>query len=155
MASVVGSVARTLAPLAEEAGVQIDPTGETEGVLIPGDEDQLRQVFTNLIENGVKYGGSGGRVQVDVTVSDNVPSLRGAGVTITVRDSGPGIAEQHIPRLTERFYRVDSHRSREMGGTGLGLAIVKHIITRHRGRMRIESKLGEGTAFIVILPLGQ
>jgi two-component system phosphate regulon sensor histidine kinase PhoR len=79
--------------------------------------------------------------------------LRAPAVTIAVRDTGEGIDPVHIPRLTERFYRVDSHRSREMGGTGLGLAIVKHIVNRHRGRMRIESEPGQGSTFTVILPL--
>jgi two-component system phosphate regulon sensor histidine kinase PhoR len=78
--------------------------------------------------------------------------VRGPAAVITVRDEGPGIAPEHIPRLTERFYRVDSHRSRAMGGTGLGLAIVKHIVGRHRGRLRIESTPGEGATFRVILP---
>ena len=79
--------------------------------------------------------------------------MQGQGVALVVRDYGPGIYEIHIPRLTERFYRVDSHRSREMGGTGLGLAIVKHIVTRHRGRMRISSTLGEGTSIRILLPV--
>jgi two-component system phosphate regulon sensor histidine kinase PhoR len=152
IAALVGSVLYSLAPLAKEAGVQFEQSGPTESVMIPGDEDQLRQVFTNLIENAIKYGGQGGRVSVDVTLSDNTPALRIPGVSISVRDTGPGIEEVQIPRLTERFYRVDSHRSREMGGTGLGLAIVKHIVTRHRGRLRIKSKVGEGSEFTVSLP---
>jgi two-component system phosphate regulon sensor histidine kinase PhoR len=79
--------------------------------------------------------------------------LRGQGVRIEVSDNGPGIDAVHLPRLTERFYRVDSHRSRELGGTGLGLAIVKHIVNRHRGRLQVESQQGKGTKFTVILPL--
>jgi two-component system phosphate regulon sensor histidine kinase PhoR len=79
--------------------------------------------------------------------------LRGQGVRIEVSDTGPGIEAVHLPRLTERFYRVDSHRSRELGGTGLGLAIVKHIVNRHRGRLQVESQQGKGTTFTVILPL--
>jgi two-component system phosphate regulon sensor histidine kinase PhoR len=78
--------------------------------------------------------------------------VRGESVHLVIADDGPGINEVHLPRLTERFYRIDSHRSREMGGTGLGLAIVKHIINRHRGRLEIESSLGEGTSIRVVLP---
>ena len=81
------------------------------------------------------------------------PGLRRQGVRLTVIDHGPGIAAHHIPRLTERFYRVDTHRSREVGGTGLGLAIVKHIVNRHRGRLRIESEIGRGSRFTVVLPV--
>ena len=83
----------------------------------------------------------------------NNPMIRGDAWVLQVEDSGEGIDPMHIPRLTERFYRIDSHRSREMGGTGLGLAIVKHIINRHRGRLRIESAVGKGSRFSVILPV--
>lgn len=120
--------------------------------IIKGDTDQLQQVFTNLIENAIKYGGDGGKVVVDVTYTSREPSLRGPAVHISVSDQGDGIAQIHIPRLTERFYRIDSHRSREMGGTGLGLAIVKHIVNRHRGRLKINSTKGQGSTFTVILP---
>jgi two-component system phosphate regulon sensor histidine kinase PhoR len=78
---------------------------------------------------------------------------RGIMVNLVVQDQGVGIADEHIPRLTERFYRVDSHRSRQQGGTGLGLAIVKHIVSRHRGRLTIESRLGEGSRFSILLPI--
>ena len=125
------------------------PQSDTE---LPGDADQLRQVVTNLIENAVKYGGKGKTVTVTLSHAENDPMLRRDALLLSVRDEGPGISEIHIPRLTERFYRVDSHRSREMGGTGLGLAIVKHIVSRHRGRLRIESELGQGSVFRVILP---
>lgn len=152
IAQIVGSILRTLAPLADESRVRFEQVGPVDTVFVPGDEDQLRQVFTNLIENAIKYGGQGGLVQVTISLSDQIASLRGAGVQITVADTGPGIDHMHIPRLTERFYRVDSHRSREMGGTGLGLAIVKHIVNRHRGRLRIESEPGQGSRFIVSLP---
>jgi two-component system, OmpR family, phosphate regulon sensor histidine kinase PhoR len=108
------------------------------------------QVFQNLIENAVKYGG-GGQVQVTITRADE-RNLGGPVICVAVRDDGEGIDPVHLPRLTERFYRVDNHRSREQGGTGLGLAIVKHIISRHRGRLRIESAIGQGSTFTVILP---
>ncbi|EAQ03606.1 phosphate regulon sensor histidine kinase, putative [Pseudooceanicola batsensis HTCC2597] len=150
--AILESVQKSLEPLAAEAGVAFSRIDDGTPIHVPGDEDQLRQVFTNLIENAVKYGARGERVEVTVHLSEAVPSLRGPGVEVTVRDFGPGIEEIHIPRLTERFYRVDSHRSREMGGTGLGLAIVKHIVNRHRGRLRIESEPGQGCRFIVTLP---
>ncbi len=120
---------------------------------IPGDGRQLQQVITNLIENAVKYGGNDKQVEIALSGPIDEPSLRSKGVRISVTDHGEGIAPHHIPRLTERFYRVDNHRSREMGGTGLGLAIVKHIVNRHRGRLRIDSELGKGSRFMVILPL--
>ena len=120
--------------------------------MVPGDGDQLAQVFTNLIENAIKYGASGGAVLVQLHARTDHPMLRDEGVEISITDHGDGIAAHHIPRLTERFYRVDSHRSREVGGTGLGLAIVKHIVNRHRGRFVIESEVGEGTRMSVILP---
>ncbi|MCX8509025.1 MAG: ATP-binding protein, partial [Rhodobacteraceae bacterium] len=106
----------------------------------------------NLTENGIKYGGSGGRLTYRISRLAREPKLRGPAVVIEVADEGEGIDPIHLPRLTERFYRVDSHRSREKGGTGLGLAIVKHIVNRHRGRLRIESEPGKGSKFIVILP---
>ncbi|EAP76301.1 sensor histidine kinase [Roseovarius nubinhibens] len=152
LAGLVRSVAHTLRPLLENSEVTLDlelPQSDTE---LPGDADQLRQVVTNLIENAVKYGGKGKTVTVTLSHAENDPMLRRDALLLSVRDEGPGISEIHIPRLTERFYRVDSHRSREMGGTGLGLAIVKHIVSRHRGRLRIESELGQGSVFRVILP---
>jgi two-component system phosphate regulon sensor histidine kinase PhoR len=120
-------------------------------VTVPGDRDQLVQVFTNLVENALKYGAAGQVVRVSLTPEETV---RGPAVRVEVADEGEGIDPVHLPRLTERFYRVDSHRSREMGGTGLGLAIVKHIVSRHRGWLRVESVVGEGSRFSVVLPLG-
>ena len=111
---------------------------------VMGDEDELAQVFQNLIDNAIKYG----RPQTEITVSVRVA---GGFVGIAVADRGDGIADEHLPRLTERFYRVDSARSRELGGTGLGLAIVKHILNRHRGRLDIESTPGLGSTFTVWL----
>ncbi|MCA0996358.1 ATP-binding protein [Alloyangia pacifica] len=150
---LMSSVLNGLAPLAEEAGVSLVrdlPEGPLEVV---GDSDQLRQVMVNLVENAVKYSGRGAQVTVRLSPPTYQPRLRAEGVEIEVTDTGPGFDPLHIPRLTERFYRVDSHRSREMGGTGLGLAIVKHIVNRHRGRLRIESAPGKGSTFRVILPL--
>ncbi|SMO53249.1 sensor histidine kinase [Paracoccus laeviglucosivorans] len=137
---------------ADMAGVEIEQVGTQRQVMVPGDPDQLLQVFHNLIENAVKYGASGGLVTVALERLEHEPVMRGAAWTVTVADKGEGIDPRHLPRLTERFYRVDTHRSREQGGTGLGLAIVKHIVSRHRGRLRIESEKGQGSRFIVMLP---
>ena len=152
LGALVQSVVHSIRPLAEEAQVEIALTLPDEKVIAPADDDQIRQVFTNLIENAIKYGGGGKTVYVTLRTHNHAPSLRGPGAVVEVRDEGPGINAIHIPRLTERFYRVDSHRSREMGGTGLGLAIVKHIVSRHRGRLRVESVPGQGSTFVVILP---
>ncbi len=119
---------------------------------ISGDEDQLVQVLQNLLENGLKYSGENSTLTVTITAHTSVKGIAGQAVAIQVKDRGEGIEPQHIPRLTERFYRVDSHRARSSGGTGLGLAIVKHIVLRHRGRLKIESTPGEGSTFTVFLP---
>ena len=117
-----------------------------------GDRDQLMQVFLNLTENALKYGGAGRPVTLRLGWQDGTGSLKGPVLRADVVDRGDGIDPLHLPRLTERFYRVDTHRSRAMGGTGLGLAIVKHIVNRHRGRLRIESVQGQGSTFTVLLP---
>lgn len=142
-------VISSLKGVAEKTGDRVELVGDQ--VTVPGDHDQLVQVFTNLIENALKYGASGQVVRVTLSPEETV---RGPAVRVEVADEGEGIDAVHLPRLTERFYRVDSHRSREMGGTGLGLAIVKHIVSRHRGFLRIESEKGRGSRFQVVLPLG-
>lgn len=149
---LIGSVRHALTPVAEENGVTLTTDLPETPIIVPGDTDQLQQVITNLTENAIKYGGQGKTVHVSLTTTEQEPLVRGPAAVISVRDEGPGIDPVHIPRLTERFYRVDSHRSRAMGGTGLGLAIVKHIVGRHRGRLRIESRPGEGSDFRVVLP---
>lgn len=151
--AILNSTILALAPVAEKAAVAVTTHFPPTVPLIPGDENQLRQVFRNLIENAIKYGARGGKIDVIIDEAQESALLRGQGITVRVRDYGEGIAAHHIARLTERFYRVDSHRSREVGGTGLGLAIVKHIISRHRGRLRINSVVNEGTEFAVILPV--
>lgn len=151
--NTVSMALNALIPVAEAAGVKLEMRGARGPIMVQGDSDQLGQVFTNLIENAIKYGGSGGLVTVDFELSERDPRLRGPGVSISVIDQGEGFDPIHIPRLTERFYRVDSHRSREMGGTGLGLAIVKHIVNRHRGRIKIDGAPGKGSTFTVLLPL--
>ena len=119
---------------------------------VVGDPDELAQVFQNLIDNAIKYGRSG--TAVEVTGGASPRRLAGVlAAQVAIRDHGEGILTEHIPRLTERFYRVDPARSRELGGTGLGLAIVKHIVNHHRGLLEIESELGEGSVFKVHLPV--
>ncbi|WP_068318241.1 ATP-binding protein [Polycladidibacter hongkongensis] len=138
-----------LSPLADELQVKINAKLPTEPIWIKAEQDQLVQVFNNLVENALKYGAQGGKIDISVS---SVPFGEHGGYKICVRDYGPGIAPQHLPRLTERFYRVDVETSRQMKGTGLGLAIVKHIINRHRGRLEVESELGAGASFSVTLP---
>lgn len=152
LTALLRSTLQTIEPLAAANGVELTLTGADAPVELVADEDQLRQVFGNLIENAIKYGTSGQRVLIDLSVLEHDQTLRGPAARVTVTDYGPGIDDVHLPRLTERFYRADHHRSRALGGTGLGLAIVKHILNRHRGRLQIESKLGQGTCFIVLLP---
>ncbi len=121
--------------------------------LVAGDADQLTQVLQNLLDNALKYAGSGTvRLSAKPASGGRFPARQ--GVAIAVADEGPGIPREHIPRLTERFYRVDKGRSRRAGGTGLGLAIIKHIVNRHRGQLLIESEEGHGSTFIIWLPLG-
>jgi two-component system phosphate regulon sensor histidine kinase PhoR len=144
--SVVRQAAAALKPLAAQDGITITVEGEAGIPPVMGDQDELAQLFQNLIHNAIKYGREKGQVQISVGQSAD------GQVFAAVRDDGEGIPQGVIPRLTERFYRVDVKRSRERGGTGLGLAIVKHIINRHQGRLVIESKLGEGSVFTVFLP---
>jgi two-component system phosphate regulon sensor histidine kinase PhoR len=129
---------------------------------VSGDDDELTQVFQNLIDNAIKYGRDGSTVRIAgwtvaaaaAGAATPLPSRRldRPGVAIAVMDEGEGIPREHLPRLTERFYRIDTARSRELGGTGLGLAIVKHILNRHRGALKIDSVVGSGSVFTVLLP---
>jgi two-component system phosphate regulon sensor histidine kinase PhoR len=120
---------------------------------VQGDRDELMEVFQNLIDNAIKYGKEKTTIKINIISVDHIPEMGGPGVSISIINQGEGIKADQISRLTERFYRVDKGRSREMGGTGLGLAIVKHIINRHRGLLKIESNLNENTIFTVYLPL--
>jgi two-component system phosphate regulon sensor histidine kinase PhoR len=149
LAVVIADVAETLTPLAQKAGVSLTLSGLDAEALVRGDHDELAQVFQNLIQNAIKYGRSGGKVEVRLERDAGARQLR---YRVDVTDDGPGIAAQALPRLTERFYRVNVAASREKGGTGLGLAIVKHILNRHRGELAVASKLGEGSTFTVMLP---
>lgn len=144
---LVAHIVDTLAPMAEENATPIK-LDLAPNVIVPGDRDELARIVENLVENALKYGVSeNGAKPVEITLSRN-----GATAIFSVRDHGPGVAAAHIPRLTERFYRVDAGKSRAKGGTGLGLAIVKHIVLRHRGRLAIDSTPGDGAQFRVTLP---
>lgn len=149
LAAAIRGSATALRQVAEEAGVAVELVGMDKPFEVPADADQITQVLNNLIENAIKYGAAGGRVVVTLGEGQGP---RGAMARIEVRDFGEGIDQIHLGRLTERFYRVDGHRSREKGGTGLGLAIVKHIVNRHRGRLIIDSHKGKGSTFTVMLP---
>jgi two-component system phosphate regulon sensor histidine kinase PhoR len=146
---IVRHVVDGLETLARDRGVSVHIEA-TNALTIPADRDEMVRVFENLVENALKYGAPGKRV--DITLDQGISPDGAAEARVGVRDYGPGIAPEHLPRLTERFYRVDVRESRAQGGTGLGLALVKHILNRHRGRLSIESKLGEGATFIVYLP---
>ena len=143
-----------LRPQIEAAGVAVDLDLPADLPEVPGDYDQLVQVYHNLVENAVKYGRSGGRIELSARVVPAMPAFDGPMVRVSVTDYGEGVDPIHIPRLTERFYRIDRARSRDQGGTGLGLAIVKHIVSRHRGRLCIRSAPGAGSTFTTLLPTG-
>lgn len=150
--ALVREVVELLQPIAREADITMTFAAEPAECVVRGDRDELVQVFQNLVQNAIKYGGRGGHVDVMVTRTSGTGRARDR-VIVEVRDDGPGIAEAHLPRLTERFYRVDVAASRDKGGTGLGLAIVKHVLNRHGGLLRITSTLGTGSTFAVVLDL--
>lgn len=159
---LLGAVVDGLTLKAQARGIVIRTPDPTRLPRVPGDADELTQVVQNLVDNALKYC----RDQAVVTISAEIitdpgllrlhlPHPKGvkAAVALSINDQGPGIAREHIPRLTERFYRVDTARSRDLGGTGLGLAIVKHIVNRHRGKLEIQSVLGQGSTFTIYLPM--
>ena len=149
---LLSDVTNLMRPLMQEADIRLALSLPEARVHILGESDQLRQVFTNLLENVLKYAASGREVTVELFTTGHDATSRGPAAEVRTTDKGPGIDPIHLPRLTERFYRVDAHRSREVGGTGLGLAIVKHIVNRHRGYLRVDSIPGQGSTFSVILP---
>lgn len=149
VSAILHRVTASLEPLTKREKTTIALTISPNLPQVIGDADELTQVFQNLIENGVKY--SHQDTVVNVTAEPD-PSHENQ-LRISVRDQGEGLDPIHIPRLTERFYRVDKGRSRTMGGTGLGLAIVKHILIRHRAYLHIDSKVGHGSHFAVFLPV--
>ncbi len=146
---IVRQVAEGLETLARDRGVTLH-IDAGDALTVDGDHDELVRLFENLVENALKYGAAGRRVEIKLGTgasADGKPEAQ-----VSVRDYGPGIAPEHLPRLTERFYRVDVGESRAQGGTGLGLALVKHILNRHRGRLTIDSAPGAGATFTVHLP---
>jgi two-component system phosphate regulon sensor histidine kinase PhoR len=145
--------AEAMAPILDARKARLVPDLAADAIAAPADAGQLGQVLRNLLENAVRYGREGGTIRLSVMRAE--PGGRWParpGVVLAVTDDGPGIARHHIPRLTERFYRVDRGRARSEGGTGLGLAIVKHVVNRHRGQLVIESEEGTGATFTVWLP---
>ena len=150
--TLLSRIISSVQPQAEKEKKQLKLVADNTDKTVAGDIDELTQVFQNLIENAIKYGRRNSTITISVLSDQKVPYVNGLASTVVVEDQGEGFSAHHIPRLTERFYRVDSHRSRNKGGTGLGLAIVKHIVTRHRGRLKIESEPGTGSRFSVSLP---
>ena len=151
LAPLVRQVADGLQTLARDRHVEIKVTTPQDALIVLGDRDEMIRALENLVENALKYGAAGKRVDITLTRAHTragTPEAR-----IAIRDFGPGIAPEHLPRLTERFYRVDVADSRAQGGTGLGLALVKHVLNRHGGRVTIESTLGQGATFTMHLPL--
>lgn len=146
LVSVADEVRDALGGLIATAGSALVVETEMAQAVVQGDRTQLAQMLVNLVANALKYGRGGSPVRVRIEPGD------GGMLSVFVIDEGEGIAAEHLPRLTERFYRVDPSRSRQVGGTGLGLAIVKHIVLRHRGRLDIKSTPGEGTKVEVTLP---
>jgi two-component system phosphate regulon sensor histidine kinase PhoR len=151
LAPIVRQVVDGLMTLARDRGVDINVAAPSEPLVVLAERDELIRALENLVENALKYGAAGKRV--DITLARGQTRAGAPEARITVRDFGPGIAPEHLPRLTERFYRVDVSDSRAQGGTGLGLALVKHVLNRHGGRLSIESTLGAGAAFTMHLPL--
>jgi len=148
---LVKGAAQALAPLAHNDEIVIDIAAR-EPLLVIGDRDELTQVFQNLVHNAIKYGREKSTVRIGFGRVESGSRREGGQIFVAIADEGEGIPREAIPRLTERFYRVDVKRSRERGGTGLGLAIVKHILNRHQGRLQIESTPGLGSTFTVFLP---
>jgi two-component system phosphate regulon sensor histidine kinase PhoR len=173
LSQAVRDVVDAFGPQAQGAGVAFDITSAPSGeAVVAGDRDQIVQVVQNLVDNAIKYAGRGGRVSIELVsdlTAEAAVALRkpqaarlslltpdhadARYAAIRVGDSGPGLKREHLPRLTERFYRVEGQKSGERLGTGLGLAIVKHIMNRHHGGMAVESMEGEGAAFVVYFPL--
>ncbi|MDA1097369.1 MAG: ATP-binding protein [Proteobacteria bacterium] len=153
ISELLAEVMKSVAARAAERGMDITTDLGLDLPPVPGDRDELFEVFHNLLANAVKYGSGNAPVALEAKTLSRMPDVGGPGMAIAVTNQGEVIAPEHLPRLTERFYRIDKGRSRDMGGTGLGLAIVKHIVNHHRGRLSIESSAGRGNRFTVFLPL--
>jgi two-component system phosphate regulon sensor histidine kinase PhoR len=163
LGNILKTVRDSLSLKVEQRQIKLTFPGLAELPTIPGDPDELTQAIQNLVDNAIKYSPDAGEVEVayrriddPIACREKLQGIRSpkAMIALSVADQGEGIAKEHIPRLTERFYRVDAARSRELGGTGLGLAIVKHIVNRHRGSLDIESEPGKGSVFTLFLPAG-
>jgi two-component system phosphate regulon sensor histidine kinase PhoR len=152
LGNIMREVMEILTATAAKKNISIEYVQEAPDPLIIGDYSQVVQVFTNLLQNAIKYGGDGNKINVIMNSIEYHKTLLTTGYKVSVEDTGIGIEEHHLARLTERFYRVDDHRSRNEGGTGLGLSIVKHIMARHNGRLLVESEPGNGSVFSVIFP---
>ncbi len=145
---LIHGITNTMTKAISEKNLEVTLPPSTEAVIIEGDPDRLNQILLNLIANAITYTGEGGKIEVSIEITS-------LDVRISVSDTGIGIPEEYIPRVFERFYRVDKARSRNSGGTGLGLAIVKHLVDSHKGQIELESVEGEGTTFTVIFPILQ
>ena len=152
LGDIMREVLEILTANAAKKNIGIEYVQDAADPLIIGDYSQVVQVFTNLLQNAIKYGGDGNKINVIMNSIEYHKALLTTGYKVSVEDTGIGIEEHHLARLTERFYRVDDHRSRNEGGTGLGLSIVKHIMARHNGRLLVESEPGNGSVFSVIFP---
>lgn len=149
---ILSGVADALLVRAEGRGMAFDIRCPDDLPAVAGDADQLTQVFHNLVDNAIKYGRADTPIGIVAQPVDRFSGSEAGGISVSVTDKGEGVSSIHLPRLTERFYRIDEGRSRRLGGTGLGLAIVKHIVSRHRGQIRIKSREGQGTTVTVFLP---
>jgi len=157
LATLITSMAESLELQAKARRMEIRLNFAEDLPAILGQEDELTQVFQNLLDNALKYGREDTPIEITAKRATKLPAslvqkLEFGAVAVSVRDHSEGIPREHLPRLTERFFRVDTARSRKMGGTGLGLAIVKHVVNRHRGALHIDSTPGEGSTFTVFLP---
>ncbi len=150
---LLAHVRDTLGPYARGQDVEVEIRRSIPVLAVNGDQDELIRLFENLVQNAIKYGAEGKRV--DILIDREAREGRRDDAVVTIRDHGPGIPAEHLPRLTERFYRADVASSREKGGTGLGLALVKHILNRHRGRLSIESVPGQGAIFTVRIEVAE
>ncbi len=152
LSKLLAEILRTVAARAETKAMTVNFDLSPDLPRVIGDEDELTEVFHNLIDNAVKYGQAGSQLEIKAMRQARIPDVGDPGVAVAITNLGEVIAPEHLPRLTERFYRIDKGRSRDMGGTGLGLAIVKHIVNHHRGRLTIGSDAEEGNTFTVFLP---
>lgn len=151
--AVIEQAVQSVLPIAEKSGKTLDVEMGSDFLPVMGRHDDLIRVLINLLENAIHYSRQNGKIQLVADVEHGENPLGQDAIMISITDDGDGIAADQIPHLTQRFYRVDKSRSRNLGGTGLGLAIVKHILVRHRGELAIESSVGKGATFTIYLPV--